>query len=84
VEWTPSGGVARTIPVCRADANRLANGELPPVRMVKTGTGLAPWYAVGELGAPTSRRRQAMRDAAGHGELEVGLAEMRSMMQRRD
>jgi hypothetical protein len=84
VEWKPSGGVARSIPVCRADANRLANGELPPVRMVRTGSGLAPWYAVGELDAPRSRRRQALHDAAGHGELEVGLAEMRSMTQRGD
>jgi hypothetical protein len=84
VEWTPSGGVARMIPVCRADANRLANGELPPVRMVKTGNGLAPWYAVGELGERGNRRRQALHEAPGHGELEVGLAEMRSMMQRSD
>ncbi|MCW2795940.1 hypothetical protein [Nocardioides sp.] len=47
-DWKPSGGVARSIPVCRNDANRLANGELPPVRMVRTASGLVPWYAAGE------------------------------------
>jgi hypothetical protein len=47
VEWKPSGGVARGIPVCRNDANRLANGELPPVRMLRTAAGLVPWYAAG-------------------------------------
>jgi hypothetical protein len=47
VEWAPSGGVPRTVSVCRADANRLANGELPPVRMVKTAAGLVPWHAAG-------------------------------------
>jgi hypothetical protein len=31
--------------VCRADANRLANGELPLVRIVATAGGLVPWYA---------------------------------------
>jgi hypothetical protein len=47
VDWTPSGGVTRSIPVCRNDANRLANGELPPVRMLRTAAGLVPWYAAG-------------------------------------
>jgi hypothetical protein len=45
VRWTPQGGVERNIPVCRADANRLANGELPLVRIVATAGGLVPWYA---------------------------------------
>jgi hypothetical protein len=45
VRWTPQGGVERSIPVCRADANRLANGELPLVRIVATAGGLVPWYA---------------------------------------
>lgn len=48
VDWKPSSGVTRSIPVCRNDANRLANGELPPLRMVRTAAGLVPWYSAGE------------------------------------
>ncbi len=47
VAWTPSGGVEREVPVCRSDANRLANGQLPLVRVVATTGGLLPWYAAG-------------------------------------
>lgn len=78
VAWTPPGGVPRPIPVCRADANRLANGELPAIRMVRTGAGLMPWFAAGELASPGNRRRQALHDAPGHGDLEAGLAQFRN------
>ena len=44
VAWTPPGGVERTVPVCRADANRLAQGEEPAIRLVRVGDRYVPWY----------------------------------------
>lgn len=44
VPWTPGGGVERLVPVCADDANRLANAELPQIRVVATAGGLMPWY----------------------------------------
>lgn len=45
VDWTPPGGVERKVPVCAADANRLARDEEPSVRLVRTGDRYVPWYA---------------------------------------
>ncbi len=47
VEWAPLGGVAREIPVCLADANRLAQGAEPESRMVRSGSKMVPWYEAG-------------------------------------
>ena len=47
VEWAPLGGVAREIPVCLADANRLAQGAEPEARMVRSGSKIVPWYEAG-------------------------------------
>ena len=47
VEWAPLGGVAREIPVCLADANRLAQGAEPEARMVRSGSKMVPWYEAG-------------------------------------
>jgi hypothetical protein len=47
VEWAPLGGVTREIPVCLADANRLAQGAEPEARMVRLGSRLVPWYEAG-------------------------------------
>lgn len=44
VAWTPPGGVERKVPVCRADANRLAHGEEPAIRLVRAGDRYVPWY----------------------------------------
>ena len=44
VAWTPPGGVERKVPVCRSDANRLAHGEQPAVRLVRAGDRYVPWY----------------------------------------
>ena len=52
VEWTPPGGVARSIPVCAADARALAAGDEPLVRMVRVGDR---WVPV----APGGQRRPA-------------------------
>ena len=58
VAWAPQGGAERRVPVCRADANRLANGQLPLVRTVATAGGLVPWYVAGPWihGAPGASR----------------------------
>jgi hypothetical protein len=44
VAWTPPGGVERKVPVCRSDANRLAQGEQPAIRLVRVGDRYVPWY----------------------------------------
>jgi len=49
VEWTPPGGVARTIAVCAADAHALAAGDAPLVRMVRLGDRWVPWHEGGNL-----------------------------------
>jgi hypothetical protein len=66
VTWTPQGGVERQVPVCRGDANRLANGQLPLVRIVATAGGLVPWYVAGPWvhGAPGATRAHV---SGGHG-----------------
>jgi hypothetical protein len=42
VTWTPPGGVERRVPVCRSDANRLEQGQLPAMRMVLVGSRYVP------------------------------------------
>ncbi len=49
VEWAPPGGVAREIPVCFRDAERLACGDQPEVRLVRLGDRRVAWYASGPL-----------------------------------
>ncbi|HEX8132858.1 MAG TPA: hypothetical protein VF880_05460, partial [Actinomycetes bacterium] len=45
VEWTPAGGVPRTVPVCAADAQRIRDGVDPQSRHVLTGAGeRVPYY----------------------------------------
>jgi hypothetical protein len=61
VGWTPPGGVARRVPVCLPDRNRLANKLLPAVRMIRVGDRLVPWFAADEafglLGGKIDARR---------------------------
>lgn len=49
VDWTPPGGVARSIGVCAADARALAAGDEPLVRMVRIGDRWVPWHEGGSL-----------------------------------
>jgi hypothetical protein len=45
VEWTPPGGIPRTVPACAADAQRIRDGVDPESRQVLTGTGgRVPYY----------------------------------------
>ena len=46
VEWAPPGGAQRPVPVCAADADRLAHGQDPDERMVQVGgTSMPYWQA---------------------------------------
>jgi hypothetical protein len=51
-DWTPPDGTARTVPVCAADAARLADGAEPAVRDVDTPTGRRPYWEAGPAYAP--------------------------------
>ncbi|MGW3183902.1 hypothetical protein ACWDD9_31995 [Kitasatospora sp. NPDC001119] len=52
VDWTPAGGAARTVPVCQADADRLAAGLDPAIRTVDTEHGPQPYWNAGPAYAP--------------------------------
>lgn len=49
VEWAPAGGVPREVPVCFRDAERLARGDQPEVRLVRLGDRRVAWFASGPL-----------------------------------
>ncbi|WP_055587572.1 hypothetical protein [Peterkaempfera griseoplana] len=51
-EWAPSGGAVRAVPVCAADAARLADGLDPAVRTVPTAGGRVPYWDAGPAYAP--------------------------------
>ncbi|MGW4735955.1 hypothetical protein ACWEQC_43620 [Streptomyces shenzhenensis] len=50
--WTPPGGAAREVPVCAADATRLADGRDPAVREVDTDQGRRPYWDAGPVYGP--------------------------------
>jgi hypothetical protein len=79
VTWTPQGGVERQVPVCRADANRLANGQLPLVRIVATAGGLVPWYVAGPWihGAPGATRAHVSGGHTWHTDKHIAEAHLR-------
>lgn len=52
VDWAPVGGVKREIPVCLADADRIAAGAEPDSRRVRVGDRMVPWYEGGRTYAP--------------------------------
>ncbi|MFC8918449.1 hypothetical protein ACFT5C_22030 [Streptomyces sp. NPDC057116] len=52
VEWAPAGGAARQVPVCAADAGRLAEGEDPMARTVETPYGRRPYWEAGPVYGP--------------------------------
>lgn len=49
VEWAPPGGVPREVPVCFRDAERLARGDQPEVRLVRLGDRRVAWFASGPM-----------------------------------
>ncbi|MBW8792545.1 MAG: hypothetical protein JF597_02805 [Streptomyces sp.] len=50
--WTPAGGAPREVPVCAADATRLADGRDPAVREVDTDYGRRPYWDAGPAYGP--------------------------------
>ncbi|MEU6145715.1 hypothetical protein ABZ848_35925 [Streptomyces sp. NPDC047081] len=50
--WTPPGGAPREVPVCAADATRLADGRDPVVREVDTDAGRRPYWDAGPAYGP--------------------------------
>ncbi|EST33630.1 hypothetical protein [Streptomyces roseochromogenus] len=50
--WTPPGGAARQVPVCAADATRLADGRDPVIREVDTDQGRRPYWDAGPAYGP--------------------------------
>jgi type II secretory pathway pseudopilin PulG len=52
VEWAPPGGVARTVPACPADAERVLAGADPYIRTVQVGAQRVPYWEGGQAYAP--------------------------------
>lgn len=52
VEWAPPGGVPRDVPLCAADAERLAQGAEPDTRLVRKDGRMVPWYDGGAAYRP--------------------------------
>ncbi|WP_052866700.1 hypothetical protein [Streptomyces niger] len=53
VRWAPVGGTERTVPVCAADQARLADGQEPMARTVRTPYGEdRPYWDAGPVYAP--------------------------------
>ncbi|MEU1463653.1 hypothetical protein ABZ467_23695 [Streptomyces sp. NPDC005727] len=50
--WTPPGGSLREVPVCAADATRLADGRDPVIREVDTDYGRRPYWDAGPAYGP--------------------------------
>ncbi|MCX4746581.1 hypothetical protein OG455_13790 [Kitasatospora sp. NBC_01287] len=51
-DWAPAGGTARAVPVCAADAQRLAAGLDPAIRTVQTERGPQPYWDAGPAYGP--------------------------------
>ncbi|MEU7427168.1 hypothetical protein [Streptomyces sp. NPDC040750] len=51
-DWIPPGGAPRRVPVCAADATRLADGRDPAVREVDTDYGRRPYWDAGPAYGP--------------------------------
>jgi hypothetical protein len=50
--WTPPGGAPREVPVCAADATRLADGRDPVIREVDSDYGRRPYWDAGPAYGP--------------------------------
>ena len=59
IQWAPAGGQQRQIPVCAADADRVAQGAEPDIRTVRQGAGRVPTGRAGRRTPPTRRATSA-------------------------
>jgi hypothetical protein len=65
LDWAPPGGQSRRIPVCAADADRLAQGAEPDVRTVPQGAGRVPYWNAGPAYSPWAMGYFGMYAATG-------------------
>lgn len=65
VAWAPPGGVERMVPVCGADARRIAHGQAPKMRLVRVGDRYVPMVVAEEEESVfrIDRDGRAIRDA---------------------
>jgi hypothetical protein len=52
IDWAPSGGQPRQVPVCAADADRVEQGAEPDIRTVRQGVGRVPYWQGGPAYSP--------------------------------
>jgi hypothetical protein len=52
VSWAPAGGIARDVPACPADAERVLVGADPYIRTVQVGAQRVPYWEGGRAYAP--------------------------------
>jgi hypothetical protein len=52
IEWAPPGGQVREVPVCAADAERVAAGAEPDIRTVMNGPQRVPYWQGGPAYGP--------------------------------
>jgi hypothetical protein len=52
IEWAPSAGVPRQVPVCAADADRVRQGAEPDIRTVQEGNRRVPYWQAGPAYSP--------------------------------
>ena len=52
IEWAPSAGIPRQVPVCAADADRVAQGAEPDIRTVQQGRQRVPYWQAGPAYSP--------------------------------
>lgn len=52
VDWAPAGGVARSVPACPADAERVLVGADPYIRTVQVGAQRVPYWEGGAAYEP--------------------------------
>lgn len=52
IEWAPTAGVPRQVPVCAADADRVAQGAEPDIRTVRQGYSRVPYWQAGPAYSP--------------------------------
>jgi hypothetical protein len=52
IEWAPPAGVARQVPVCAADADRVQQGAEPDIRTVVQGYRRVPYWQAGPAYSP--------------------------------
>lgn len=52
IEWAPPAGIPRSVPVCPADADRVAQGAEPDIRTVRQGLERVPYWQAGPAYSP--------------------------------